>query len=124
MRSLSSVLPARLLTRFAIAAPTEVSLAPSTVPPSSTFLNVPFSVRPLPSAFLGTELISSTSPGMHSIKDRAVVVDGKIVIRPIMVVALTCVLSLRNARKLAEVAHKNADTTTDCSTEGRRSPSL
>ncbi|KAK4704161.1 2-oxoglutarate dehydrogenase E2 component (dihydrolipoamide succinyltransferase), partial [Phenoliferia sp. Uapishka_3] len=27
--------------------------------------------------------------GMHSIKDRAVVVDGKIVIRPIMVVALT-----------------------------------
>lgn len=31
------------------------------------------------------------NPGMHSIKDRAVVVDGKIVIRPIMVVALTCV---------------------------------
>jgi 2-oxoglutarate dehydrogenase E2 component (dihydrolipoamide succinyltransferase) len=27
--------------------------------------------------------------GMHSIKDRAVVVDGKIEIRPIMVVALT-----------------------------------
>lgn len=27
--------------------------------------------------------------GMHSIKDKAVVVDGQIVIRPIMVVALT-----------------------------------
>lgn len=27
--------------------------------------------------------------GMHTIKDRAVVVDGQIVIRPIMIVALT-----------------------------------
>ncbi|CEQ40365.1 SPOSA6832_01973, partial [Sporobolomyces salmonicolor] len=42
----------------------------------------------------GTPIINTPQAavlGMHSIKDKAVVVDGKIVIRPIMVVALTCV---------------------------------
>ncbi len=40
----------------------------------------------------GTPIINTPQAavlGMHAIKDKAVVVDGKIVIRPIMVVALT-----------------------------------
>lgn len=40
----------------------------------------------------GTPIINSPQAavlGMHSIKEKAWVVDGKIVIRPIMVVALT-----------------------------------
>ncbi|THU89965.1 hypothetical protein K435DRAFT_864768 [Dendrothele bispora CBS 962.96] len=44
------------------------------------------------SALYGTPIINlpqSAVLGMHSIKDRAVVVDGQIVIRPIMVVAVT-----------------------------------
>lgn len=88
----------RLTRRFAIAAPTEVFSDPSTALPSSTLPNVPSSVRPFPFHLLETELTSLASPGMHSIKDRAVVVDGKIVIRPIMVVALTCVPSLSHGK--------------------------
>jgi len=38
---------------------------------------------------LETIFTSNRFIGMHTIKDRAVVVDGQIVIRPIMVVALT-----------------------------------
>ena len=34
-------------------------------------------------------LLTPLCPGMHSIKERPVVVNGQIVIRPIMVVALT-----------------------------------
>ena len=37
--------------------------------------------------------------GMHAIKDRPVVVDGQIVIRPIMVVALTYDHRLRDGRE-------------------------
>lgn len=33
--------------------------------------------------------MASCTPGMHSIKDRPVVVNGQIVVRPVMVVALT-----------------------------------
>lgn len=37
-----------------------------------------------------TDVMTPTSPsGMHTVKDRPVVVDGQIVIRPIMVIALT-----------------------------------
>ena len=39
--------------------------------------------------------------GMHEIKDRPVVVNGRIVIRPIMVVALTYDHRLLDARKAA-----------------------
>lgn len=56
-------------------------------------------VCPLPSSnggvfgsLYGTPIINlpqSAVLGMHAIKDRATVVDGKIEIRPIMVVALT-----------------------------------
>ena len=69
-------------------------------PQSSIFLKPLFSVCslsgisattlliPLPSASFPRSFDSSFT-GMHAIKDKPVVVNGEIVIRPIMVVALT-----------------------------------
>jgi hypothetical protein len=45
--------------------------------------------------------------GMHTIKDRAVVVDGQIVIRPIMVVALTYDHRLLDGREAVTFLGKN-----------------
>ena len=55
--------------------------------PSSTCLRVPFSVR-VSSIFPPTTVLTFIVIGMHAIKDKPVVVDGQIVIRPIMIVAL------------------------------------
>jgi len=85
-------------------APTEVSSVPSSVLPSSTFPRLPSLVN----TFLGLPHSSTPSlrdletdatfpaflcvllrSGMHNITDRAVVVKGQIVVRPIMTVALT-----------------------------------
>jgi 2-oxoglutarate dehydrogenase E2 component (dihydrolipoamide succinyltransferase) len=45
--------------------------------------------------------------GMHTIKDRPVVVDGQIVIRPIMVVALTYDHRLLDGREAVTFLGKN-----------------
>lgn len=71
-----------------VTAPMVVYLARYTVLQSSTCLRVPFSVR-VPSVFPPTTVLTSIVIGMHAIKDKPVVVDGQIVIRPIMIVALT-----------------------------------
>ena len=71
-----------------VIAPMVVYLARYTVPPSSTCLRVLFSVR-VPHVFPPTTVLTSIVLGMHAIKDKPVVVDGQIVIRPIMIVALT-----------------------------------
>lgn len=69
-------------------------------------------------------------PGMHSIKDRPVVVNGQIVIRPIMVVALTYDHRLLDGREAvtflgqsypSESAYANANRPPVCS-QGPRLP--
>lgn len=56
---------------------------------SLTSHKLPFSVSFFLLIILAFWLRSTFTKGMHTIKDRPVVVDGQIVIRPIMVVALT-----------------------------------
>lgn len=58
-----------------------------TVRPLSTYLRPPCLVRH--SVMISARFEAQVHSGMHSIRDKPVVVNGEIVIRPIMVVALT-----------------------------------